>query len=137
MSISREQSMKFLGELIENHSTDPVWNEIIDLMNKSSINFSPYMIYGEDFDSTNTVSLLDLDRDLNLSFADKEELLYFIKCEDFILYVEMYRLFYKDIKEKYPNRHIDDFNFFVYDDNIDKEPYLQQIRENKISRILK
>ena len=112
MGFSKEKAIKIMGELIEDHSNDKIWDEIIQLMNKTQINFSPYMIYGEDFDSFNTILILDLDRDIELRFIDKEELLEFLKDEKFITYVNLYKNYCDRMKEN-GNSHNDDFNLFI------------------------
>lgn len=113
MGFSKKKAMEIMGERIENHSNDPAWNEIIRLMHELPINFSPYMIYGEDFDSLNTIRLLDLDRDIKLDFLDTDELIEFLKDEDFIEYADLYKIYHDGIKETDLNRHIEDFNFFI------------------------
>ena len=112
MAFSKKKALEALGELIVNYSNDEIWNEIIQRMNNLPINFSPYMIYGEDFDSFNTISILDIDRDVSLRFLDKEELLEFLIDKNFLIYLDLYKN-YCDEKESDSNIFIEDFNFFI------------------------
>lgn len=112
MGFSKRKALEALGELISNHSSDETWYKIIELMNNSEVNFSPYMIYGKDFDSFNTISILDIDRDLSLRFLDKEELLEFLIDKNFLIYLDLYKN-YCDEKGNDSNIFIEDFNFFI------------------------
>ena len=112
MGFSKKKALEALGELISNYSNDEIWNEIIQRMNNLPINFSPYMIYGEDFDSFNTISILDIDRDISLRFLDKEELLEFLIDKKFLIYLDFYKI-YCDEKGSDSNIFIEDFNFFI------------------------
>ena len=113
MAFSKKKALEIMGALIENYSNDPTWYEIIQLMNNLPINFSPYMIYGEDFDSFNTILLLDLDRDINLKFLDKEDLIEFLKDVNFLTYVNSYKIYHDSCIETNPNNYIEEFNFFI------------------------
>jgi len=110
MGFSKRKALEALGELISNYSSDETWNQIIELMNNSEVNFSPYMIYGKDFDSFNTITILDIDRDLDLRFLDKEELLEFLIDKNFLIYLDLYKNY---CDEKGNDSNIEDFNFFI------------------------
>ena len=113
MAWCAKKAMEFFGEPIQNYSGNPKWDSIIKLMNDIPTNFSHKMIFGEDFDSFNTITILDLDRDIDLRFLDEDEMIDFLKDVNFISYANSYKNYHDQMKKDYPNRHIDDFNFFI------------------------